>query len=84
MFLATLLSKAAMLGHASEGSSSNYYYYFHLSFSIDTVLSQIVPTLQQRCRDDPLWGRVCCSLFSRVSSSSLEPLLVELVQLVPP
>jgi telomere length regulation protein len=48
------------------------------------MLSQLVPVLQHKSQDDPLWRRVCHSLFCRVSSLAMEPLLVEMVQLLPP
>jgi hypothetical protein len=49
-----------------------------------TILSQLVPALQDKSQDDPLWRRVCHSLFCRVNSLAMEPLLVEMVQLLPP
>ena len=57
---------------------------FTSNFSTESMLSQLVPTLQQKSCDDPLWRRVCHSLFCRFSSLAMEPLLIELVQLLPP
>ena len=51
---------------------------------IDIVLSQMVPTLEIKSCNDPLWERVCRSLFCRVSNSSLDSVLTALVHLITP
>ena len=80
LFVANLLGKACLGGGKGEwtylGDGLCVWCCIHVStVHVEPLCERLVPVLEERTADDPLWQRVCHTVVTHLSQRSLEPVL---------